>query len=169
MIKLIATGILAAAALSAQMPGMFAWWDSPIARDLKLSEEQNRKVREAVRESRERIFHLRASAEAADANLGDMMNDDTVDARKANEAIEKMVTSRAELTRAVTQMSLKLRLILTPAQWQELQRRQPRGPRPPDAPQPPRPGMQGPGGPPQPGNPPAPPPAPLAPRPQEDE
>ncbi len=161
MIKAIATGILAAAALSAQVPGMFAWWDSPIVKDLKLSEEQNRKVREAVRESRERIIHLRASTEAAEANLGDLMNDDTVDTRKANEAIEKVVTARAELMRAVSQMSLKLRQILTSAQWQELQRRQPRGPRPPDAPIPPqgpRPRMQGPGGPPPPPNAPAPPP-----------
>jgi Spy/CpxP family protein refolding chaperone len=181
MIRLIAAGILAAAALSAQVPGMFPWWDSPIAKDLKLTPEQTQKVREAVRGSREKLIHMRANVEASDANLGDLMNDDPVDARKVNEAIDKVVTARADLTRAVSQMSLKLRQVLTAAQWQELQRRQPHrpqapnaphppngfhGPHPPNAPQPPQPQMRGPGGPPQ-G--PPPPEAPQPPRPQNED
>ena len=78
------------------------------------------------------MIQLRATLETAEADLGDLMNDDQVDARKAGEAIERVISARGEMGRAVSQMSLKLRQILTLKQWQELQRRQPRpgGPMP---------------------------------------
>jgi len=37
-----------------------------------------------------------------------------------------VVNARSELTRAVSLMSIKLRMVLTAAQWQELQRRETR-------------------------------------------
>ena len=54
----------------------FAWWDSPIVRDLNLSEEQQQKIRSTVRESRSKLIHLRANLEASEAELSDLMNDD---------------------------------------------------------------------------------------------
>jgi Spy/CpxP family protein refolding chaperone len=147
--RLIAISALSCAGLVAQVPGMFPWWDSPIARDLNLSAEQNGKIRETVREYRSRLIQLRATLEASEGELGDLMNDDPVDSAKTTAAFEKVIAARSELTRAVSQMSLKLRLILTAEQWRELQRRQPRpnpggrgpGPpnRPPDRPRPPNP------------------------------
>ncbi len=122
--------------LLAQAPGMFPWWDSPIARDLNLSEEQNQKIRSTVRETRGNLIQLRANLETAEADMGDLMNDDPVDPAKANEAIERVIQARSELARSVSQMSLKLRLILTAKQWQDLQKRQPQ-----------MPGMGRPGGP----------------------
>ena len=109
---------------------MWNWWDGPIAQDLNLSEEQKKQIREVVRESRERLIQSRGAVEAAEAALQDEMNEDKVDSRKAEAAIERVVKSRSELTRSVSQMSLKLRLILLPAQWQELQKRE-RRPGPP--------------------------------------
>ena len=103
---------------------MWNWWDGPIAQDLNLSEEQKKQIREIVRESRERLIQSRGAVEAAEAALQDEMNEDKVDSRKAEAAIERVVKSRSELTRSVSQMSLKLRLILLPAQWQELQKRE---------------------------------------------
>ncbi len=141
MTRLLAVLALAAGGLQAQVPGMFPWWDSPIARDLNLSEEQHRKIRETVREFRSRLIQLRAALEASEGELGDLMNDDQVDGPKATAAFEKVIGARSDLTRAVSQMSLKLRLVLTAEQWRELQRRQPRpgmgggqGPGPPNGP-----------------------------------
>lgn len=114
----------------AQAPGLFPWWDGPIVRDLGLSEDQNRQIRTTVREWRDRIIQLRGAVESAEAALKDEMDADQVDERRAKEGIEKVIATRAELTRAVSQMSLKLRLVLSPAQWQELQKRQPRPPGP---------------------------------------
>lgn len=106
--------------------GMTSWWDGPIARDLGLSDEQNKQIREVVRASRTRLIELGGAVQSAEADLRDEMNDEKVDSGKAEAAIEKVVTARAELTRAVSLMSLKLRMILTAAQWQELQKRQSR-------------------------------------------
>ena len=138
--------LLAAGAtgLWGQIPGMFPWWDSPVARDLNLSDDQQKQIRAAVSDSRTRLIQLRGAVEAAEGELADLMNDDPVDARKANESIEKVTAARSELTRAVSQMSLKLRMILTAQQWQELQRRRPpRPPGPPGAPMGPGPGGPG--------------------------
>ena len=117
--------------LRAQIPGMWNWWDGPIAQDLNLSEEQRKQIRATVRESRDRLIQLRGAVEAAEAELRDEMDEDKVDSRKTEGAIERVVKSRGELMRAVSNMSLKLRLILTPEQWQELRKRERRPPGPP--------------------------------------
>ncbi len=51
------------------------------------------------------------------------MNEDQVNEARANDAIEKLVAARGEMARTVSQMSLKLRVVLTPQQWQELRGR----------------------------------------------
>jgi Spy/CpxP family protein refolding chaperone len=127
-VMLGAAVMLAAAPLLAQAPGLFPWWESPIASDLGLSEEQQKQVRETVNASRDHLRELRRAVLSAESELRAEMDAGQVDNRKANDAIEKVVATRSELTRAVAQMSLKLRLVLTPAQWQELQRHAPRPP-----------------------------------------
>ena len=44
-----------------------------------------------------------------------------MDQTKANDAINQLAAARGELTKAVSQMDLKLRMILTAQQWQQLQ------------------------------------------------
>jgi hypothetical protein len=102
-------------------PETTAWWDQPIVKDLGLSEEQNKKIRTTVAESRDRLIQLRDAADKAEAALQEIMNEEKVDLRRGQEAIDRVVTTRGEMMRAVTQMSLKLRAILTSAQWQILQ------------------------------------------------
>ncbi len=119
---------LAAGVAGAQIPGMFPWWDSPLVRDLKLTPEQHRQVRETVRQSRPRLLQQRAELETAEGELADLLNEEQVDAAKAGEAIERVIAARSELARAVSQMSLKLRLILTVEQWRLLQERRRRPP-----------------------------------------
>ncbi len=119
---------LSAGVAGAQIPGMFPWWDSPLVRDLKLTPEQHRHVRETVRQSRPRLLQQRAVLETAEGELADLLNEEQVDAAKAGEAIERVIAARSDLARTVSQMSLKLRLILTVEQWRLLQERQRRPP-----------------------------------------
>ena len=112
-------------------PGIFPWWDSPIARDLHLSDAQNKQIGAILKEFRPQITQLRATLENAEGDLSDAMNEDNVDSAKANVVIEKVIAARSEMARAVSKMSLRLRLVLTASQWRELQRRQPRPPDPP--------------------------------------
>lgn len=111
--------------------GAFAWWDSPIARDLNLTEEQNRQIREVVHSFRNKLIDQRASVEKADGELEDIFDEDRIDQHKANDAVERLASARGELSRLLSQMSLKLRNILTPDQWHELQKRMPKDPGPP--------------------------------------
>jgi Spy/CpxP family protein refolding chaperone len=107
---------------------MAPWWESPVVRDLNLSEEQHRKIRTTVSGSRSKIILLRATLEAAEADLGELMGEDPVDPKKGSAAIEKVLAARTDLGRQVAQMSLALRQILTASQWHELERRQRRNP-----------------------------------------
>jgi Spy/CpxP family protein refolding chaperone len=111
-------------------PEMTAWRDQPIVRDLGLSDEQNGQIRATVAESRDRLIQLRAAVDSAEAVLRDAMDQESVDVGRAQAAIGKVVTTHAEMMRAVAEMSLKLRVVLTYAQWQELQKRESQPPPP---------------------------------------
>jgi Spy/CpxP family protein refolding chaperone len=111
-------------------PELTAWWNQPIVRDLGLSDEQNRQIRAIVAESRDRLIQLRGAVDSAEGVLRDAMDEEKVDTRRAEAAIEKVVATHAEMMRAVSQMSLKLRVILTSAQWQELEKRESQPPPP---------------------------------------
>jgi Spy/CpxP family protein refolding chaperone len=127
MKKLVMLAFIPVAMLLGQGPGMgmFPWWDSPIAQDMNLSESQKQQIKNTVRDYRDRLIEQRAALQKAEGNLQDSLNEDQVNEAKANEAIEKTVAARGELARTISQMSLKLRMILTPQQWQELQKRRP--------------------------------------------
>jgi Spy/CpxP family protein refolding chaperone len=157
---------VAAAGLVAQPPrGYFPWWDSPLVRDINLTEDQQRQVREVVREFRGKLIDARAAVEKAEAEVEDLFNEDQTEARRAGEAVDRLVAARGEMTRAFAQMSLRLRSVLTPQQWRQLRQRrdqQPRGPQSPQEPMRPRmrqgrPGMPGRPQQPQPPQPPKPP------------
>jgi len=103
----------------------FPWWDSPIVQDLKLSEDQQNQIRNTVKEYRSKLIELRATLEKAEGELNDVYDEEKVDAKKAGDAIEHVVAARSDLTRTFSQMSLKLRAVLTIDQWRELQKRRP--------------------------------------------
>jgi len=131
MKKLAVLTILTAAFCLAQPPagrgGFFAWWDSPIARDLNLKEEQTQQIREVVRSYRNKLIDQRSALDKAEGDFEDVLNGDQ---RKADDAVERLAMARADMSRTMSQMSLKLRAILTTDQWHELQRRMPKGPAP---------------------------------------
>jgi Spy/CpxP family protein refolding chaperone len=111
----------------AQLPkGIYAWWNRPeIAKDLNLTTAQRQQIRATVQQYRPHLLNVRSEVNRAEQELADQFNREPVDMAKANEAIERLVDARSDLTRTITQLSLKLRLVLSEQQWQELQRRRP--------------------------------------------
>jgi Spy/CpxP family protein refolding chaperone len=101
-----------------------AWWNSPVVQNMDLSESQRKEIRGTVRQYRGHLMDLRESVQRADSDLEIALGESPLDQRKANEAIERLATARGELTRTLSQMTLRLRTILTNEQWQELQKRQ---------------------------------------------
>ena len=140
MLRLLLFVLLVPAALLAQLPrNMYAWWDSPVAKDLNLTDAQTRQIRQTVREFRKRLIDARANMEKAEIDLEDIFNEDVVDQRRGQEAVERLAASRGELTKAMSEMSLRLRAILSVDQWNELQKRRPARPKQ-NAPRGPNPG-----------------------------
>jgi Spy/CpxP family protein refolding chaperone len=112
--------------LLAQPPrGFFPWWDTPIAKDLNLSEDQTKQIRGVVREYRSKLIDQRAAVEKAEGEFEDQFNDEIFDQRRAGDALERLVTARGDMTRSLSQMSLRLRAVLTAEQYRELQKRRP--------------------------------------------
>jgi Spy/CpxP family protein refolding chaperone len=127
MPRLLALTLLLSCSLCGQMPrGIYAWWSRPqIARDLNLSPSQREQIRTTVQQYRPHLMNVRQAVNGAEQALAEQFNRNPVDPGKTNEAIERLVDARSDLTRTLTQLSLKLRLVLTEQQWQELQRRRP--------------------------------------------
>jgi Spy/CpxP family protein refolding chaperone len=105
--------------------GMFReWWDSPMAEGLNLTDAQRKQIQDTIREYRNRLVDARAAVEKAEGDLEDYFNaENGIDQRKASEAIDHLANARAELTRVISQMSLRLRAVLTNQQWAELRKR----------------------------------------------
>lgn len=127
MPRLLALMLLLSATLCAQLPrGIYAWWSRPeIARDLNLSPAQRAEIRATVQQYRPHLLNVRAAVNQAEQALAEQFNRNPVDQGKTKEAIERLVDARSDLTRTLSELSLKLRLVLTEPQWQELQRRRP--------------------------------------------
>lgn len=125
--------VLCLVALAAVLPAMgqnmprggFAWWDSPVVKDLNLSKEQMQKVQSTVHDSRGRLIDLHAAVQKAELDVEDAFNADPFDMRKATEAVDRLAAARAETGKSLAQLSLNLRAVLTAEQWRELQRRRP--------------------------------------------
>lgn len=102
----------------------FQWWDNPVANGLNLSETQNKQIRSIVAEYRSKLIDLRANEEKAQGDFQDVFNDAPADQRRANDSIERLSNARGEMTKVISQMSLKMRNVLTAEQWQQLRDRQ---------------------------------------------
>jgi Spy/CpxP family protein refolding chaperone len=127
MLRSVVLMFALAGVLLAQMPkSLYPWWSNKIVvRQLNLSNSQVQQIRGVVSQYRAQLLEDRAKVIRAEQNLEDQFNHDPVDQPKANQAIEQLIAARTGLTRSLSELSLKLRVLLTAVQWQELQRLRP--------------------------------------------
>src|SRR5258708_5984871 len=105
MRRALICAVLFAAPVSAPLPlNLYPWWSKPVAQELNLSFEQKRQVRETIKAYRPRLVELRVSVDRAEGDLEAQFNQQPVDARRANEAIDRLASARADLTRTLSQM-----------------------------------------------------------------
>jgi Spy/CpxP family protein refolding chaperone len=116
--------------VDAQMPkSLYPWWGNKlVVRQLNLSNKQVEEIRAAVSHYQPQLLEDRAKVLRAEQNLEDQFNGEPVDQAKANQAIEQLITARTGLTRTLSELSLKLRVLLSSAQWQQLQHLRPNRP-----------------------------------------
>ena len=120
----LCVAVAMAATLFGQAPQSFyPWWDGQIAQNLNLSPAQKDQVRGVVAGYRTRLAEARAAAMRAEDAVEAAFNEESVNEDKANAAIRGLAAARQNVTLIVSEMSLKLRMVLTQDQWKELQRR----------------------------------------------
>jgi len=117
-------GLHAQGGAQASRGGFFPWWESPMVNGLDLSDTQRTQIRSVVREYRGRMLEVRSAVQKAEGDLDAVFNEDTVDQRRGAEAIERLTKARADMTKSVSEMSLRMRALLTTQQWQELRQRE---------------------------------------------
>ena len=138
MLKWMFLAVSVPAILSAQMPlgGMLCparnhqdgtGWKGKAARDLNLTEVQEKQITATCKEFSKKVFDLRDASNKAEAELQAAFDESPVDPVKSNNAIEHLTATRSDLFRATSQMALKIRAVLTDEQWQELKKRERRG------------------------------------------
>jgi len=97
------------------------------ARDLNLSETQQKQITGICVESYKKVSDLREAWRKAEGELQAAFDESPVDQTKSNNAIEHLAAARSDLFLATSQMDLKIRTVLTDEQWQQLKIRQRRG------------------------------------------
>jgi len=97
------------------------------ARDINLSETQQKDIKRICKDSYKKVSDLRDAWNKAEAELQTAFDESPVDQTKSNLAIEHLTAARSDLFRATSQMELKIRMVLTDEQWQELKKRERRG------------------------------------------
>jgi hypothetical protein len=121
--RLSAIFFAVALAAVAQNRAEFPWWNSPVVADIGLSQDQTARIRQIVRSYRNRLFDARNNVQKSEAALEDVMNDDHVEPGSVKPLIDQLANARAQSTRAVLEMNIELRSVLTLDQWRILVRR----------------------------------------------
>jgi Spy/CpxP family protein refolding chaperone len=121
--------LVMAGGLSAQPPrppmATSYWWDSKVVKNsLNLSDTQIKQMNETQAAYVGRLMDLRVAVNSAESNLESIFNQETIDQRKATAAVDQLAHAREDLTRTVSELSLKLRVVLTAEQWQALRDQQ---------------------------------------------
>lgn len=121
------------------------WWDNPeMVKKLGLTADQQKKMDDVFQQNRLRLIDLHASLEREEAMLEPLMKAPQLDDAKVLPQIDKIAQARAELEKANARLLVGVRHVLTPEQWQTLQKETPRprhemmGPGPQGPPPPPR-------------------------------
>jgi Spy/CpxP family protein refolding chaperone len=91
--------------------------------DLNLTDAQKSDINGILKDFRSKLIDSRDAMVKADAEVQTAFDENPVDQRKAMDAIDRLAAARGDMTRSLSQMSLKIRGVLTAEQWQELQRR----------------------------------------------
>ena len=108
----------------AQNRANFAWWNNPVvAGRLNLSPAQRQQIRQIVHSYRDRLIDARSNVQKAEGELQDVLNAEQVDERQSQVVIDRLARARGESVRVLTEMSVRLRSVLTYDQWREVVKR----------------------------------------------
>lgn len=124
MRKLVFLAAFLPGMLCAQIPMGEVCRQGRPARDLNLSETQQKQITGICVDSFKKLSELRDTWRKAEDELQAAFDESPVDQAKSNAAIEHLAAARSDLFLATSQMDLKIRTVLTDEQWHQLKMRQ---------------------------------------------
>jgi len=128
LFALTAGVVLAQPSLQMRLGGR--WWrNAQTAEKLALSADQQKRMDAIFDEERPNLIDLSAALDQEEARLEPLLDSDPPDAARVKAQIDRVAQARAELEKANANMLLGIRLVLSQAQWRNLQTAAP-GPRP---------------------------------------
>ena len=104
----------------AQNRAQFPWWNSPVAKEVGLSQAQTQRIRQIVHSYRDKLFDVRNEVQKAEAALDELMNESDMNAEAAKPVINRVAQARANASRVFLEMSTHIREVLTYEQWRQL-------------------------------------------------
>src|SRR5260370_1376492 len=126
MFRLITLALVVAAFAAGQEPrGLYPWWSAEITRELELSHSQQTQIDTYRDVYMPQLTEARRVIQFAEDQLQKEFAKDPVDQEKAKRAIEKLGDAHAALARLQAEMQLKMRNVLTAAQWAKVEKRRP--------------------------------------------
>lgn len=115
--------LLLATGARAEGPGLppGKWWERPrVAQELGLTAEQKEKLEAASLESARAMIDLKAAVEKAELDLRVAGDADPLDARAARAAFAALQQARTRLESERFELLIRVRQVLTYAQWVRL-------------------------------------------------
>lgn len=103
------------------------WWNNPaFAKDLGLTDDQQKKMEAIFEENRPRLTDMFGALRKEEANMEPLLSSDQPDETKILAQIDRVAQARAELEKFNARMLLGMRRVLTQDQWKKLQAEDPR-------------------------------------------
>ncbi len=122
---LAAIAQLAMSAPAASAAELGTWWrDSQVVRGLQLQDSQIRQIEQAFLEHRPLLKNLTDELERQETILHSVIDNDSLDEKKAAAQIDQVTTARARLEKENSMMALDIRRAVSFNQWKKLQEMQ---------------------------------------------
>jgi Spy/CpxP family protein refolding chaperone len=125
-VRILALMALTVGAIFAQAPRpplatQYWWRNSVTVKSLDLSDAQTKQLNQIQQSYVSRLMDLQTAVNNADRNLEEVFRQATIDDLKAETARDQYANARDNMTRELTEMSLKMRRVLTAEQWGQLE------------------------------------------------
>jgi Spy/CpxP family protein refolding chaperone len=103
-------------------PASGAWWtNADVVARLGLTDDQKMRLERTFENNRQALATSKTALEREEAQLGRLLDSETIDRAGITAQITKVVQARADLEKTNALMTLDMREVLTRAQWMQLQ------------------------------------------------
>jgi len=100
------------------------WWlNEEVVRNLQITEAQQKELGKIYYSHLEKAIDLKAKVEKEQLKLREMLDQKEINEKELLSQVDRLLEARNSLERARAELFVKVRIILTPEQWQKVKER----------------------------------------------